>query len=64
MPETRFPADYYLVEGHVIRAVEALMQRLYTEQRMDADLMRDWGNKLCALLDHMIEYDIKEPKER
>lgn len=36
----------YYVEGPMLIDLEALMRRLGTERRMDADEMRDWMNRL------------------
>lgn len=40
----------YVVEGSVLRLAIRVMERLYTEQRMNADEMRDWTNELNVQL--------------
>jgi hypothetical protein len=59
--QTRFPKDYYIVDGDVVRTIEALMNRLYNDLTgpMRGDEMRDWANTLYAKLRKVDEYDPK-----
>lgn len=54
----RFDGDkLYGVEGATVRRIADLMDRLYSEQRMDAEEMRDWGNILNAHLRYFVVLD-------
>lgn len=47
--------EVYYIEAPVLVHLEALMRRLGTEQRMNADEMRDWMNYLFSVLRRISE---------
>lgn len=50
-PVIKFDPDTdYAIESYQLQELEALMRRFYLERAFDADEMRDWGNRLHAML--------------
>lgn len=50
-PRFKFdPDSAYAVSGLLLVELEQMMRRLFTEQRMTADEMRDWANLLYLRL--------------
>ncbi len=52
---------FYALDEDTLTILKKLKNRLYTEQRIYGDEMRDWGNTLDALLRSVEEMEI--PKE-
>lgn len=48
------PFHQYAVNGNLLRALVNLKHRLYSQERMNADEMRDWGNILFTQLQDVI----------
>lgn len=44
------PEQFYYVSGDHANKITELMSRLYSQTRMDAEEMRDWGNILNAIM--------------
>ena len=60
-PRTSFPGErLYVIESTQLRALDALRQRLYSEQRMDGNDMRDAANMLGAILRRVGELDVTD----
>lgn len=58
-PNWLFESDnYYALRGLAAQEIEALMRRLFLEQRMGADEMRDWANLLFLRLSEARELPI------
>ncbi len=51
---------FYALDEDTLAILKKLKSRLYTEQRMFGDEMRDWGNTLDALLRGIEEMEIPE----
>lgn len=50
-PVIQFQRDaVHYIDGTDVRDLEVLMRRLYLDKKMDADEMRDWGNRLHTML--------------
>lgn len=49
------PAGDYALTGSDLSDLEALMRRMYQEQRLEPGEARDWGNRLYAMLNHAIQ---------
>jgi hypothetical protein len=45
-----------------VRYLEALKDRLFSEQRMSGDAMRDAANRLHILLGRLVELDERDPR--
>jgi len=53
------PETHYVVEGSVLNAVWEVALRLYSENRMNGDDMRNAAQRLDAQLNNAIEYSKK-----
>jgi len=47
---SRYQGEYYIIPGKMLRDCVRLMHRLYSEDRMSADDMRDWAHGLDLIL--------------
>jgi hypothetical protein len=50
------------LEDYEIRALEAVMVRLFTENRMSGDIMRDNAQKIEGVLRSIKQTEISEPR--
>lgn len=59
MPAGKYdPDEPYMVEGRLLNELRILTSRLFSEQRISADEMRDWANLL-----HLRLGDVVSPLE-
>jgi len=58
-PENR-TSRFYAVEHHTLDRLHALALRLYSEQRMDADQMRDAAQMLDGIVEQARNLEITE----
>lgn len=60
-PRTSFSCErLYVIDSAQLRALDALRLRLYTENRMDGNEMRDAAHMLSALLRRVHDVDVTD----
>ena len=60
-PRTSFSGErLYVIDSAQLRALDALRLRLYTENRMDGNEMRDAAHMLSALLRRVHDVDVAD----
>jgi hypothetical protein len=51
----------FAITGHSLSVIDSLKTRLYSENRMGADEMRDWAHKLGLIVDEAIDITEEHP---
>jgi len=52
--------QYYAVTAELVRIVQRVARRLYSEDRMNADVMRDNAQALDYVLMHLEPFDVND----
>ncbi len=55
---------YYILAGEDRGRIEATMKRLYTEERLSGDEMRNLAQRLHVVLDNLMDFQEPKPAKR